>query len=179
MKRYIDENIKANQEAVIRENNGPELRVSLFDNIGLEWLYHYGKSKAANTILIDDSILQNLLDRADKKVVARNSNSRIYDIRIKKAINEDDLNLVIETIGCYKLGDDKNQNIILGINNKFYKHQEVTDRYFLLTAHKKRVHSFEPKMVELTDKKPLRYLRKNIENHYLNRYFQYNMLIVP
>ena len=36
MKKFIDENIKANEEAIIRENNGPELRVKLYDNTGID-----------------------------------------------------------------------------------------------------------------------------------------------
>ena len=163
MKKFIDENIKANEEAIIRENNGPELVVKLYDNTGIDWLFHYGKSKSANAILIDDTILQNLLDKATSKVVARNASSKIYDIRIKNAVGGESLNLVVETIGRYRLGDNKNSNLILGINDKFYKNEEVTDKYFVLRAHNQRYLS-EEKLVELVHKKPLTYLRKNIED---------------
>lgn len=163
MKKFIDENIKANEEAIIRENNGPELRVKLYDNTGIDWLYHYGESSAKSLILIDDTVLHNLLDKADRKTIAKNASSKIYDIRIKNAVKENPLNLVIESVGAYKLGDDKNQNIVLSINDKVYKNQTISDKYFVLFAHKKREYTTTHKNVELTDQKPLRFLRRNLE----------------
>ena len=163
MKRYIDENIKENETAIIRENNGPEILVKLYDNIGIDWIYHYGESNTASHLIIDDTILHNLLNRADSKVVARNANSKIYDIKIKNAVQGNDLSIVVEAIGRYRLGDNRNHNVILGINNKFYQRERVTAKYFVLIA-QNQMQRPEEKTIELVDSKPLTYIRKNMAN---------------
>lgn len=162
MKRYMDENLKANEEAVIRENNGPEIMIKLYDNVGINWLYHYGKSSASCMVLIDDTMLYNLLNRADSKVVAKNANSKIYDIRIANAVDGDRLNLIVESLGRYRLGDNSNTNIVCGINNKMYTTEEVSDKYFVLLAQNKMKKDHDEKIIDIVDGKPLKFLRKNI-----------------
>ena len=158
---YKDENIKANEEAVIRENNGPELNVKMYDNIGLDWLYHYGKSNVQSTVMVDDTILQNLIIMADEVVVARRANSKFYHIKIEEATNGEDLSLLINSVGRYRLGDNLNHNIIDRINDKVYN-QGAVEKYFVLQANNK-IDRKADRFVELNNSAPLCYVTQHLK----------------
>ncbi len=162
MKKFIDENIKANQEAVIRENNGPEIVLKMTDNNVLNWLYHYEKSNSSSLVLIDDSILKTLIKKSNSYEMVRNASSKIYDIRLKNAVNNNSLNLIVKTTGLYRLGDDMNTNIVLGINDKIFNQEKVSENYFVLLAQNKMKRETKEGVIDLRDGKPLNFLRKNI-----------------